>query len=248
MADEFLIPENPKIELRRYLQMIEADPDDAISYQRLGQCYYAIGNYQEAARASIRALEIESRLVIPHVLLAYLYYREGKHADSVMEATKAYNLSPELPPVLDCYGTILLSTGKANEAIPFLKRAIDKNPSLLSARNNLAMAYRQIGNHKFSLVEIKEIYKLNPSSKHLLKLMLAYERWLALPIAITAVLVIVIGIKIKSLLIFPALFVIQGWWMGLQLIKDHKSVKGLIYISAYSILAIILLLIYYLPR
>lgn len=57
-----------------FLDILQQDPSSGQAYQGMAQCYYRLKNYEAASSSSMKAIELDQTLVIPHVILAYIYY------------------------------------------------------------------------------------------------------------------------------------------------------------------------------
>lgn len=232
--------------LAAYLELIDNDPQNAYWWQGAAECYYATQNYDRTSFACLKAVELDAKLAIPHVLLAFVYFKMNKTKESMAEAEIAYTLAPSSERVLDCYGTILLATDKVDEAIPFLSRALSINAKLISARNNLALAYRRKGNNKQYLKEMMLVYRQRPSLTNLLRLWSAFQQryaWLLTGLTIACIIAAYI-FRISLLLLLPVYVVVKGWWIAFQFAATRKWKDAAIYFTSYSILGFLLYKVY----
>jgi tetratricopeptide (TPR) repeat protein len=245
-ADGLFSKGNYQGALRLYLERARDHPEDISTIQKIAECHYRLGNYDGALDSSRAAIAIDTQLAVPHTILAYVYYHRGKHDDSVAEAQKAYGLAPELPDTLDCYGTILLAGGRISDAIPLLEKAVELEPSRLSARTNLSIAYKVNKNRKKYLEQTWLAFKIKPSAAYGLRLLDAYQLRYAVPLSlmVTAAMGIAIIFKIKLLLLPPAYVALRGLWISYQFARDRKLRMASVHFAAYLLFAILIWLIY----
>jgi len=245
-AEELLRLEDFKAALEIFKTIINENPKDAIAHQGIAQCYYRLGNYDEAVRAANKAIEINPKLAVPHTILAFVYYWNGRYHESLIEALVAYNLSPESADSLDCYGTILVAQGRLEEGIRLLESARKLEPNRLSTRRNLSIAYRGIRNYTKYLQEAKFVFRSKPSTKYGLTLLDAFQHKYAILLSILGILAIfgALLFRIRLLLLFPAYAVMKGLLISYQLLKERKLKSASIHFIAYMLYAIFLGFIY----
>ncbi len=76
--------------------------------------------------------------------LAYLYHRGGD-ARARDLASRAYELAPENPDIMDTYGWILAESGALERAIKILRATVEKSPATPEYRLHLAEALLEFG-------------------------------------------------------------------------------------------------------
>ncbi len=74
--------------------------------------------------------------------LAWTYFQKGDLEVAYSYATKAKNLSPKHPKILDTYGIILTKQNKLNQAISALELAFSLAPNDIEIKEHLADAYK----------------------------------------------------------------------------------------------------------
>jgi len=224
-ADDFFEKENYQAALQVYLDILRQEPDDGKSHQRCAQCYYRLKSYDSAISECLRAIELDQTLAIPHVTLAYIYFDQRKYDHGFSEAETAYNLSPDVLEVINCYGALLAVKGRFKEGVLVLQRALEIDATFVGAHYNLALAYEKIGNYKKSLEEMKTVFKYKPSLRHGWQLFVMYEKRYAVvfTIAIMTALLCTIFLRIRILLLLPSIFALQLWVSGYQLVRRGKK-------------------------
>ncbi len=84
--------------------------------------------------------------------LAWLYYQDN-NPQAIELAKKAYSISPEAPAITDTYGYILIKSGKHQEGLDILKKAVALAPKTNNYQFHLAEAYVAV-NDKEKAIEI----------------------------------------------------------------------------------------------
>lgn len=124
---------------------LAAHPNDANVRKLLGLQLAAMGDRAGAIR------ELERYLASgggrdPGLLnnLAWLYHQE-KDARAEAMAREAYQAAPQVAPIADTYGWILLDAGKTTEALPILEKAAAGAGDNFEIQYHLAVAHSKTG-------------------------------------------------------------------------------------------------------
>lgn len=100
----------------------------------------------------------------PYLALAKIQLTQNRlmEAESTIRAELAFQESGEAQQIL---GTVLLGTGRVEESIPHLERAIELNADDLRARYNLAGAFALLRQYDKARIQVEEVLKRNPESQ-----------------------------------------------------------------------------------
>ncbi len=131
---------------------IELDPEYASAYTWLARThvYDALYGWTEWPDRSLQradellqeAMSLEDTNALTHQLLAEFHLYNGRHDLAAMEADRAIELNPNQPSSHAIRGTILLTEGSTEEAIPFFETAVRFDPQIDNAYFvELGMAY-----------------------------------------------------------------------------------------------------------
>lgn len=131
---------------QRTNEWLEKHPEDlmvraAIADVNLNRKRYsvAITQYEEILRVQNKS---PSTAVLNNMAYAYLGVKDAR---ALAVAERAYKLEPESPTILDTYGWILHEQGRAKDALPLLRAALDKAPDARSTRYHYAVALSSSG-------------------------------------------------------------------------------------------------------
>jgi protein O-mannosyl-transferase len=101
--------------------------------------YVETGDYRSAIRAYQEAIRLTPQYSYLPYNLGLVYQRLNRRKDAETEYAKAEMLAPNSAEPYNALGTLKASEGKRTEAEQLYRQALQKNPSLLPARHNLAL-------------------------------------------------------------------------------------------------------------
>lgn len=140
-----------KKSLEYFAQATEKDPNYALAFAGLSDCYVLLGWYSDlpplesfsrARSAALRALERDPTLAEAHASLAAI--KEGFDWDfdsAEVEFQQAINLNPNYSTAHQWYGLYLSRMGRFEEGIKELQRALEIDPFSLMINVNVGTAY-----------------------------------------------------------------------------------------------------------
>ena len=137
-ANESLINEHLK-RANNYFQLaIAKDPNYALAYAGLADCYVLSGSYNvvspneavsKAKAAAMKAIELDDRIAEPHATLATIKYSyDWNFADADADFKNAIEINPNYPTARQWYGEYLAVVGRLDEALVQMKRAQELEP------------------------------------------------------------------------------------------------------------------------
>ena len=146
-----------------YIQAWVAIADNADQMFQTGRI--GLQEYSATARRVVgRALELDERLPEAHAQMANLHWRSGDLAEAELAFKHALKLRPAYSTTLTSYGTYLRTTGRPQEAIPILEKALQDNPLSTELLFNLGKAEMYAGNPKKNVEYSERIREIDPSS------------------------------------------------------------------------------------
>jgi adenylate cyclase len=159
-----------------YEETIALDPEYAEAYSMLGWTHW-IDVWLEASKSSrdsIRqAFELAQKSIAlddtcqpAHTLLSNLYLITRQHERAIAEGEKAIALDPNSADAHAIFGgQVLVFSGKPEEGVLLLEKAIRLNPITPSwCLHMLGMAYRETGRYKESVTACRKAIKLQPNN------------------------------------------------------------------------------------
>lgn len=148
------------IVLERAVKLGDNSPQ--VSYA-LGLAYEQKGKLGEALHYYKRAVDADPQHWDAHVALAELHERQNELEKALNSYLLAAALKPQ-PTLFNNIGRIYFLLGKRNEAIQYFQKAVKEDPAFVTARQNLAIAYRANGEFEKAAAEWNEVLKLQPDN------------------------------------------------------------------------------------
>jgi Flp pilus assembly protein TadD len=126
-------------------QLLEEQPDDALTLAYRGTIYREQFMYEEAEADLKKALRLDDRLAYAHSSLAVLYDVQERGAEAEQHHRRAVELEPQNTAYLNNLGFSLYVRGKPRLAIPIFKEALRIDPTNPRLQNNLGFAFAAAG-------------------------------------------------------------------------------------------------------
>ena len=140
-----------KMAIEYFRQAIAKDSDYALAYTGLADCYAIIAFYsnippkpafEEAKKATAKALEIDNTLAEAHASLAFVKeYYEWDWVGADKEYKKAIALNPSYATAHQWYGMYFMKLGQFERARRQLKRALRFDPGSLIIKADLGLPF-----------------------------------------------------------------------------------------------------------
>jgi tetratricopeptide (TPR) repeat protein len=163
--------------MRRFRDMAEADPKDAVAWTALAECLVQQGRGQEAADAARRAASLSPEDPRAWSALGVAASLVGRHADAVDACRQGVRLDPSDARSHNRLGVALYNLGRYPEAVEAFHEALRLNPGDAQEHKNLGVAYFGMGRFQDAVEAYQEAVRLNPQFSRAYKnLGIAYFR------------------------------------------------------------------------
>jgi len=156
--------------VEEFQQAIDRDPNYALGYVGLADCYSILNDYtgadggaENAKAYAERALQLDDSLAEAHASLASVYDNEWRWGDAEREFKRSIELNPNYPTARHWYGTFLRDAGRTDEAMAEMKRAQELDPLSPIINQNVALLYVFQGELDKAAEQYEKIIELNPS-------------------------------------------------------------------------------------
>lgn len=126
--------------------VLEIDPDHAQTQSMLAKIAFSSGDVVAARRLIVAAIEDDGEVGEYHYLHALFALKAGMAAEAVPALQRSLELEPGFPDAWSMLGTLLLDSGRAQEAVASFLKAAALEPSNETTFLNLASAYAAVGN------------------------------------------------------------------------------------------------------
>ena len=162
---------------------IEIDPNYALAYAGVADCYSLLYTYfdardfnlRQADIASSKALELESGLAEAHLARGMAVMLNKQYEAAVPEFEQAMALNPKLFEAVFWYARAKLSQGKYEEAVKLFDKAASLRPEDYETSKFLAQAVKSLGReeeaaeaNRKTIKLIKQHLELNPDDSRAL--------------------------------------------------------------------------------
>ena len=156
--------------IEQFQQATEGDPNYALAYVEIANCYLSIPAYDGTPTREIlppakvaieRALQIDDSLSEAHVALAELYYVSLLWEQSEKEFQRAISLNPNVGRLE--FANLLRYEMRYDEALREIKRELERDPLYPLAGAIAAFIYRNLGDADASIRESKRVIALDPN-------------------------------------------------------------------------------------
>jgi len=155
-------------------EAIALDPNHATAYTFLAWTYMVDASFGKSPEESLRrAIELGKRATaldelegFAHASLGYFYTYAAQFEKAIAHAERGMALDPNLTGVLLNSGAALTLSGRPEEAIPLLHKALRLNPYAPSIYFvNLSAAYRMAGRFDDAVEQAKRAVERNPKDQ-----------------------------------------------------------------------------------
>lgn len=129
--------------LQKVLQYAKAKADTAIAYNDMGQCYIAVGNYNEGLKFLNLSIKISPESPSAYNNLGWYYHNLGKQDSADYFFKKSLRLNPDYAEANNNIGSLFLIKQQFDSAEFYINKAIVLKPSYSLAYNNMGYLYLQ---------------------------------------------------------------------------------------------------------
>ena len=162
--------ENLKKAIEQFKLATDRDPNYALAFVGLGDCYAVLGEYagipssetipQSKAYAE-RALSLDSQLAEPHATLGQVNHQSWQWAEAEKEYKRAIELNPNYPTAYHWYSILLKDLGRNDDAATMINRARELDPLSSVISVNISRLYQLQNNHQASVENSLKIIELD---------------------------------------------------------------------------------------
>ena len=162
--------ENLRKAIEQFRSATESDPNFALAYAGLADCYALFPEYAGTASSSAqakayaeRALALDDQLAEPHATLVILYAQQFNWAEAEREGKRVVELNPNYPTGFQWYASILLDIGKVDEAAAMYKRASELDPLSGAINDGMTNIYQVKKDYEACIANSLKFIEIDPS-------------------------------------------------------------------------------------
>ena len=164
--------ENIKKAIEQFKAATDIDPNYALAFVGLADCYAVLGEYAglpssetlpQARSYAERALAIDGQLAEPHATLAMIDDNSWRWDESEKEFKKALELNPNYATTYHWYSILLKNEGKIDEAAATIKRGRELDPLSSVIGVNVGRMYQIQNEHEAAIETFLKVIELDPN-------------------------------------------------------------------------------------
>jgi type IV pilus assembly protein PilF len=152
--------------IQHFERAIQLKPDFAPAINSMGNAYLAQGQWDKAIEAYQRIIE-DVFYGTPHFALSNMglaYYNKQNYPEAEKRFLEALKMNPDFVNALAGLASTYIATGRYDDAIQKLERAVRKQPKVPQLHYELAKAYEVSGNIPRARQEYQHTADLAPDS------------------------------------------------------------------------------------
>lgn len=224
-ADELFKLKNFDAALPVYKEILQEEPSNISALGGALEIMRWKEDFDGAVKLCNVAVKHDPTFVTPYVLLAHLYYEMQDINQAMLEVNKALKLEPDSYDALCFYGLLLWYESRYQEAIKYLRRAVEINYDMYLAHDYLSACYQRVGATKEFRRELLVMQRLKPNIENFVRLIGSYFGDNKIFLAITVILPIaaLIDTRLKFTLVIHAPIIMFYILSGYVYIKQKQS-------------------------
>ncbi|MDI1243372.1 MAG: tetratricopeptide repeat protein [bacterium] len=164
--------ENLKKAIEQFKIATDRDPNYALSYAGLAECYALLNEYSgvpvtetapQAKAYAERAIALDGSLGEPHATLGAVNIQLWQWDEAEREFKRAIELNPNYATAYHWYAVALLSLGRKEESLAMIQRAHELDP--MSSIITITISWVQLSrnNHQASIENLLKLIELDPN-------------------------------------------------------------------------------------
>jgi eukaryotic-like serine/threonine-protein kinase len=158
--------------LEYFDQAIAIEPEYALAYSGLADAYRRLWFFgflrphesvPQWRAAAAKAIELDPGLAAAHVSMGSLkYLQDWNWTSAEADLKRGIELNPQNPIAHETYGYLLISTGRAEEAIAEFKTALEMDPLSLPLNMNLGFIFSYAKQYERAIEQGHHVIQLEP--------------------------------------------------------------------------------------
>ena len=145
-----------------YNEIIKNNPDDAVVFNRRGNCYNRMEMYDSSLIDYFKAIELDSLYSSPYSNIGRIYLDDEKYKNAETYLVKAHNLSPDSGYIYGILGYYYLMTENVDSSLYYYETGLTIDSNIYYADYYLTILYMQKGNTEKGLFHINKSIEKYP--------------------------------------------------------------------------------------
>ncbi len=157
-------PESAKGQIKYYKKKVHKNPYDVDAHYQLGYAYLKSGLFEAGASQLKDVVRLDKNHAEGHRELGWALYQLKDYKESKKWLKKSLLLKPKDLKTLANLSGVYISTHRFKETVALLSPISHSKFSNVTIHNNLAVAYKNLGDYQSALIELEKAFTLNPDS------------------------------------------------------------------------------------
>lgn len=166
---------SPAEALKAYTRVVEAFPDNPVTYNNRGMFLQSQGKVEQAIADFTKAIQIDDRFIPAYINRGFAYLESGDSGRAEAAFSEAINLDPSQAGALSLRATARLNQNKADQALADYKKVVQMAAHNPMSHADLGFAQFFLGDFAHALESFRAALKLNEQMRFLLPWQLASE-------------------------------------------------------------------------
>lgn len=164
--------ENLKKAIEQFKAATDSDPNFALAYAGLADCYGLLSEYSgvpasetlpQAKANAERAIAIDDQLAEAHTSMGMVYVKSWQWADAEREFKRAIEINPNYATAYHFYCVLLRSLGRFDEAAEMIQRAHELDPLSSVISVNVSGNYMLRKDYEGMAANSRKVVELDPT-------------------------------------------------------------------------------------
>lgn len=150
--------------LQEYQKALAENPDMHLAYERIGLCYFRLGDADNAIKAFKQMLEKEPQSRSVLLNLSAILFEKGNLEEGMKYFKQLDEETVSDHSIFYNIGVLLFAKEKMDQAIEYFKKCAARAPDYVDAYYQMGLAYLNLGNNEEAKKNFQKIIELAPGS------------------------------------------------------------------------------------
>jgi tetratricopeptide (TPR) repeat protein len=151
-------------DLAAYDKLLEADPDNALRHDAVGDLLLQAGRLDDAIARYQRSIALNPASASTHYNLGYALSARGRRSEAIAQFRAALAADPDYAQAHNNLGALLQLDGQIDEARAHFERAVALRPDSVDALTNLALLLSKLGEPAAAIGRFREALVLDAAN------------------------------------------------------------------------------------
>jgi tetratricopeptide (TPR) repeat protein len=148
-------------------EILKLNPKDAKVYELMASLRVDTGNYEKAAEAYRKSLEL-GESPAAYLGLGFVFEKNGQIEEAMKAYEKVFELKPDTPNIMKMYADFLRNNGKRREALEMYKRSLAQLPTNAPAIFNAGILSARLGDLTAARQYLETLKTIDPPTAKIL--------------------------------------------------------------------------------